>query len=41
MDKMLQDSGMDQISAKAYLQKEIFPSLEVALNNVSFIYTRT
>lgn len=35
MDKMLQDSGMDQMSAKAYLQKEIFPGLEVALNNVS------
>ena len=34
VNKISKDSGMDQVSAKAYLQKEIFPSLEMALNNV-------
>ena len=29
-------AGMDQLSAKAYLQDQVFPKLESALNTVSY-----
>ena len=33
--QVAKDSGMDQLTAKQYLQAEVFPKLEVALNSVS------
>ena len=33
--KVAKDSGMDKMTAKQYLQAEVFPKLEVALNSVS------
>lgn len=37
MAQVAQASGMDQLSAKAYLQAEVFPKLELALNTVSTV----
>ena len=36
LNTVAQASGMDQVSAKNYLQAEVFPKLELALNTVSF-----
>ena len=35
LEQLAKAAGMDQLSAKAYLQAEVFPKLELALNNVS------
>ncbi len=36
LERVARAAGMDQISAKAYLQTEVFPKLELALNTVSY-----
>ena len=35
MSKALASTSLDQVSAKEYLQVQVFPKLEVALNSVS------
>ena len=36
IQQVARESGMDQLTAKQYLQSEVFPKLEIALNSVSF-----
>jgi hypothetical protein len=35
ISKALASTSLDQVSAKEYLQVQVFPKLEVALNSVS------
>jgi hypothetical protein len=35
ISKALASTSLDQVSAKEYLQAQVFPKLEVALNSVS------